>query len=434
MGDEISIQTTPSLPAWEVHKTEALPGTEDRTTKSLAPEQQATLDKIGTLEEQQKAIADKQLVADTAANTVHTETAGEMAEASAKLEKERQSAIDDTDGQIATWRSKLRSANDRYMSAPMPSLFGNTDTGHSVLKAIGLALAGIGQARYTTAMLRTGHDPGQSNAIDDIINQDFALQRENIAKLKDNALMAQAGVKDAEEARRIMLANIDVKQAAVYDRIGKMQAARLAATTGQPLANVKHDQAVADAAENAVKYRLSAVSGLTQEVTKKFGGTKENITRAPTEEKTGQGAVRQNKVYNDVVTAADAAKEIDPEAITPDILAKIQANQTEAEGAEHTGKVPVVGAGLVNMGREPVSSRAAPSRAFPTRRPSPGRSSSAWPPPWRTRARPPARGRPRTTIPRSCRNRGTPRPSLRARWNSSARTPRRSGPSRTPTR
>lgn len=302
----IFIDTAPSIPTTEDRTTRALPGTRDETTKVLAPEQTAVMGQQDDLLKQQTEIAERQRVATQAENTVKAETSAQMAEAAAKAQEEREKAISASDGDIALWRSKLREASDRYAAAPLPSLFHSGDDGRNALKGIGLALAAIGDARRTTAMLRAGQAPGAMSAVDDIIERDFAVQRLGIEKLKDSVAMARAGVEDATKARELLLAGLTAKKADVYDRIAKLGDARIAASKmggapGQPgtdAASLAAAGVVAEAKEKAVKLRMESVQGLTQEITRKFGGTSEHTSREIPPKQNGGGVEADKNAAN----------------------------------------------------------------------------------------------------------------------------------------
>lgn len=290
MADEqtsgLTINTAPATPSWEEHTTTALPGTQDVATKALSPAQLALVPQQDALTAEQKAIADKTKATADVTSDVNAQGASQLADAASAAASAKEAAITESDATINHWRDRMRAANEQYMSAPVVSLFHDGDTGRNVLKGIGLALAVVGDARRTTAMLRAGQNPGESTGVDDIINRDFTVQREAIAALKDKAIMAASGLKDAEEGRKLLFANIDIKQAAVYERIKQMTAARLAAT-GKAQNEIEQNQLYANADKEALANRSKAVEGLTTEVTKKFGGTHERIDREPTAPKPG---------------------------------------------------------------------------------------------------------------------------------------------------
>lgn len=285
-GSGLTINTAPATPSWEEHTTTVIPGSRDESTKALSPEQQALVPAQTALTGEQKAIADKTKTVADSTSEINSQAAQQMAAAATEADKAKEAAITDSDATISHWRDRMREANEKYMNAPVVSLFHDGDTGRNVLKGIGLALAAVGDAKRTTSMLLAHQDPGSSSAVDDIINRDFTVQREAIANLKDKAVMAASGLKDAEEGRKLLFANIDVKQAAVYERIKQMTAARLA-TLGKAQNEIDQNQLYANADKEALANRSKAVEGLTTEVTKKFGGTHERIDREPTAAKPG---------------------------------------------------------------------------------------------------------------------------------------------------
>lgn len=303
---ELTINTAPAIPTFEQRTSRALPGSQDVTTHALAPEQQAVTDEENKLLEEQKRIEEQHRLATQAENDVKSETAQQMADAAAGLQADREKAIADTAGEIDLWRDRLQSANRSYMAAPMPSLFKSGDTGRNVLKGIGLLLGAVGDARMTTATMLAGHAPSGRSAVDQMIENDFAEQRAAIEKLKDNAVIAASGLRTAEDGRKLLLANVDVKQAAVYDRINKLLAARTAAITdrgapgapGTAAAQIQADANNAEWTDKALKKRADAVDGLTQSITKKFGGTTETTVREAPAQAGGGGTEADTKAAN----------------------------------------------------------------------------------------------------------------------------------------
>lgn len=330
----IFIDAAPSIPTSEDRTTRALPGTKDVTAKTLAPEQLGAIAQQDDLLKSETAVAGNALVANQAKNAADAEEAKQLAEAKAQAEKDKTAALASSQANIEQYASKLREANDRYTSAPMPSLFHSGDAGRDALKGIGLLFAAIGDARKTTAMLRLGQSPGANSAVDEIIDRDFAVQREAIAKLKDNAVMAAAGLKDAEESRKLLLASIDVRQAAVYDRIAAFGVARQKAlgSAGAPgapetsAAQLAFQQAVDAAKEKALKFRMQSVDGLATSTTEKFGGTREHTDRE-VPPKTGPGdSSRIGVVRNPDGTAAGVSPAGEANEANTQTSLRLQAN------------------------------------------------------------------------------------------------------------
>jgi len=303
---ELTINTAPAVSTWENRVSTALPGSRDEVTHALAPEQLAVGEDQQRLLDEQKRIEEQHALATQAENTVKAETSQQMAAAALQKEKDHEAAIVSSDKQIDEWRTRMRSANDAYQSAPLPSLFKSGETGRNVLKGIGLLLGAIGDARLTTATMLSGHAPSGRSSVDEMIQADFASQREAIEKLKDNAVMAAAGLKDAKEGRALLLANLETKQAAVYDRIAKISAARLDAIKdkgapnqpGTDAATLGKDSRIAEWQDKALEKRAAAVAPLTESITKKFGGTAERTTRAPTQASGGGGVEADKNAAN----------------------------------------------------------------------------------------------------------------------------------------
>jgi hypothetical protein len=303
---ELTINTAPAVPQWEKRTTVATPNAGETITHALAPEQTDLLADQQKLLDEQKRIEEQHAAAVAAENTVKSETAQQMADAAAENQRATDQAINDSEKQIDEWRTRMRAANDAYQAAPLPSLFHSGDTGRNVLKAVGLLLGGIGDARMATASMLAGHAAPAHSAVDQIIESSLAADREAIDRLKDNAVMAASGLKDAKEGRQLLLANLETKKAAIYDRIAKLGAARIGAVNaggapgapGTDAATIQKDANVAAWTEKALQARQEAVGKLTTETIKKFGGTTETTVRAPTQAAGGGGVEADKNAAN----------------------------------------------------------------------------------------------------------------------------------------
>lgn len=303
---ELTINTAPAVPTWERRTSVATPDAGETVTHALAPEQTNLLADQQKLLDEQTRIEEQHRIAAQAENTVKAETAQQMADAAAENQKATDKAITESDSQIDEWRQRMRAANDAYTAAPLPSLFHSGDTGRNVLKAVGLILGNIGDARMTTSSMLAGHAPPAHSAVDQIIESSLAEDRAAIEKLKDNAVMAASGLKDAKEGRQLLLANLDTKKAAIYDRLAKLGAARIGAVNaggapGQPgtdAASIAKDSNVAEWTAKALAAKSEAVGKLTTETIKKFGGTTETTVRAPTQAAGGGGVEADKNAAN----------------------------------------------------------------------------------------------------------------------------------------
>lgn len=192
-------------------------------------ERKGVRDDIDTLEADHQRAMDTKLAHDEATAHINSQHADAALALQDRQIADRDKAYKATQVGIDEWRGRLRESMDRYDKAPAPKLWaeGATD---NLLKGIGLALAGIGDAVTTRALITAGHAPTGKNTVADLIEGELARQRANIARLSDRVVTAHAGLADANAARAQLLAEVDQRGSVLFKRADLVAQSRL---TGQ---------------------------------------------------------------------------------------------------------------------------------------------------------------------------------------------------------
>ena len=233
----------PGLPEYEKRTSVAGPSSgKDTKTEQLSQEQIDATAKVDAAAEKQKQAAIRQ--GDHGKLVAAAEVEGVERETGAADSAERMRTgfdVQAADNYIKWARQHTKDESERLAARPSPALFADSEGWDTVRKAIGLGLAGLGDAVSTRASIMSGHGPSGRNTVKDIIDMDIARQSRAIEKLKDNVAMARTGLTDAVEAKRALLADINLKGAEMYKRAGLLTKARLA--------GLKMDQASIDTAK-----------------------------------------------------------------------------------------------------------------------------------------------------------------------------------------
>lgn len=209
MADEAQPNTIVVNPqaAWEQSKTSP---TSTDTTKSLAPEQVAQAASSDALAKDEAAATAPKAAYDTGVAKIQAAGEANKEVIQGKTLAER-SAVDEAQmAKIAARAEDLRKAQEAIKATPASALFADRDGWSKARLAIGLALAGLGDAIGARASA-TLHEQRAPSAVTNIINMDLDRQKANLQKLSDQQIMAKEGVKDAIQARQIALDKVDLK-------------------------------------------------------------------------------------------------------------------------------------------------------------------------------------------------------------------------------
>lgn len=267
--------------AWE-QRVEAPSSTD--TTKSLSPPQ---------LEEQASSAAlAKDEIAGTASRAA-LDTANAQIEADSAANKEaigtktlaEKTAVDTAEmAKIAVKADQLRQAQEAIKATPAPELFASRDGWGKAKLAIGLALAGLGDAvgARSSALLHQERGP---SAVSSIIDMDLERQKENLKKLTDQQIMAKEGVKDALQAREMALAKVDMKGAALLG-LAAQHAESLLKAKGVDAPGIAQNELILKLRRDEEARKAAVVAGLTNEHTK-IGAKTETTNRISDAKPTG---------------------------------------------------------------------------------------------------------------------------------------------------
>jgi hypothetical protein len=248
----------PQLPLHETRTSTRTPGEE---YNKLVPQQIENLDEQRANEEQQIADTKVQIGREKDIAKAEAAIAQEQADEQGRQMAYREQRAAEADKAVGVWRNRLEGAYQAALKAPTPSLWADKTTGESVMRTIGaLFLGALADGASASVAAAQGRAPGPST-IDQIVGMDLDRQRANIERLKDNVVTARTGVKDAEEARRLMLAEVDAKGAAIYKRLESIGKARLAALKADQV-TIDNDPRLAEIRQKGIAYRGQAVQGL----------------------------------------------------------------------------------------------------------------------------------------------------------------------------
>lgn len=294
----------PGLPEYEQKKstdtTSAAGG--GTTTQALSPVQQQALDQQASAFDAQKA--GTQEIADQAKANASIEAQGAAAELAAAQWKQDQltsPAAYDADIAVARARQNVQDQQARYAAMPAPALFADRKGWDKAKGVIALLAGGISDAVAARAAILAHQSPPTTGALTRIIDMDIERQKANIDKLKDSVVMARTGLTDAEDARRQLRGDIDLKAMAMVDNAKKLTAMRLAnQKIGQ--ADIDQHQAILALDQKKADYKSEYVKGLTTSIQSRWDkSTKagnETTNRSPTAGAGGGGVEADKNAAN----------------------------------------------------------------------------------------------------------------------------------------
>lgn len=252
-------------------------------------EQKQVLDRNEALQREREKI----LVAKQAQGMEHAGVQSDIASEGATIAEQsygdRLQAMEQSRGLIDTWRGHLKTAQERYNAAPTPALFADRDNSSKFLLAVGMAFGALGDAMSRRAMIRIGMRPDDTDTVGKIINLDLERQRANIARLSDRVVQARTGLNDAMQARQLMLAEVDAREAAMYKRAEKLGAARLAAM-GKQQKEIEGNEEIIKSRQGAVDAQIKSVDGLKRQINNLTEKTNTDATTETNRDPTSKGA------------------------------------------------------------------------------------------------------------------------------------------------
>lgn len=346
----------PPLPEFERRKSVTMPTSgKDTKTETLSDEQSAALGgQDAVLQEQIKATEKARQLKEAearaeAAGARDQQLAGEW------VEQQRRGPQAQAASDYITWaRNHTRSEEEKLRARPAPALFADSEGWDKVRKNISLALAGLGDGMIAAAHIRTGMAAPKGTSVDAIIDQDIERQKAAIEKLKDNVVIARTGLKDAEEARRALLADIDLRGAAMAKNAELLMRSRLA---GLKLDQAAVDQTkeILDLKSKQAQYRADYVKGHSTTVNKRWDSAKtttEEVNRVPTAGTEGKVPAQQAALAKQTLAEVEKLRAAEP--LSEKALQSLQDNSLKATAADESisgakpmaGTVALIGRGL----------------------------------------------------------------------------------------
>lgn len=214
----------------------------------------------------------------------------------------------------------LKQANAELKAAPSPSLFHDKDTWGNVAKAIALAVGSFGDALAAKGA-SLGNHAAPPSAVNEIIANAVQQDKDKIAKLKDDQVIAMTGVKDAVQARDIALAKEDMKGAEALKR-AQLMGDYMVKAAGPQQAIYQSRLDALNLKQEADKFRAQSLASLNKTVTSR--GSSEDINRDQT-----------------------APKSIVPTTLTiPMIGADLPVDPTKTDQRQHNSAVEKIPAAL----------------------------------------------------------------------------------------
>jgi hypothetical protein len=164
-----------------------------------------------------------------------------------------------------------------------------------------MGLGAFGDAVRARAAIMAHQSLPTTSTVGEIIAADVDRQKANIDKLKDSVVMSRTGLQDAEEARRQLRGDIDLKGMAMLDQAKKLTAARLAMQKiSQP--DIDKHQAMLALDQKKADYRAEYVKGLTTSIQsgwdKSTKSGQEVTNRSPTAQAGGGGVEADKNAAN----------------------------------------------------------------------------------------------------------------------------------------
>lgn len=353
----------PPLPEHE-RRTEDTDASVSRTEseRKLTPEQIDAQERQDTLLHTQTLLSDQERAQRQREVDAGADIAKQQADQAASVEKQRQAALDASQKSIDEHRQRIEAAQAKLDATPSPKFFQDGETWHNAMRAAGAGLAGVGDALVTGAALRAGHGPPSIDTVSTIIERDLNSQRERIARLKDNVVMAHTGLADANQARQQMLSDVDLKAASAYDRLAKIGAARLAALK-QSTPDIEQNKEILALIGKREEARQKALEPLHQTIEKHFEPAKHSEGQtfrdaaadaaAKSRPAGSEDVVHVNQLDNDVkkIDAMMGVLKAHPEAWDEVRDNDLKWRQREGLRGSTLGKVGQ-GVGLVNVAPE----------------------------------------------------------------------------------
>lgn len=326
----------PGLPEYEKRDATVNPTFgKDTKTETLSPEQIAARDEQHARTEEEIAFTEKEKAQKLKAAAIDQQNADAALFAADAAEQLRTGPAAQKAAEYVTWaRKHTRDEENRLAKMPAPALFADREGWGSVRLAVGMGLAGLGDGMMAAAMIRAGHAPSGRSTVSEIIDRDIARQRAAIDKQKDNVLIARTGIADAEEARRAVMADLDLKAKHMYKQAELLTRSRLAALKLDQ-ATIDQTKEVLDLKRKQADHDAAYVANHSTTVTNRYDSAKtttETINRVPSASQEGKVPGQQAALARQALAELD---KLDAGPLPSNAtLKKVQDNALESSAAD----------------------------------------------------------------------------------------------------
>lgn len=294
-------------------QTDSRQTTVSRTVRGKG-EKQALDEGVKALEAEKSSVDQ---AAEAAAQRAREEAAAAEAKAAemAKQQAERDAYVQEGEREYGARMAKAQQDFDAYKNAKVQDYWANPKHGSKAQALIGVALAGIGQALQASAGMRTENSAW--NSLQGLIERDIDLQRQEIMKQKDVAATSKENAQTFAEHRAAQLRQLDLKHAAVLERMGVEAEARAKAVgTQDALAKAAAGKAQLD--QQAAQLKAKYAEAERQNI--------QTTTLQKVSDATGAGAAAGGKMTAEAGKAADLAGRMIQDAKALETLPPISAD------------------------------------------------------------------------------------------------------------
>lgn len=346
----------PGPPVYEQRSTVTGPTTgTDTTTKPVTPREEAAQGELATRTTEEIAFTERKRAQDAKAagveqQNIELQQFAEQAQENLRNGPEAQAARKYVD-----WaRQRTRDEEDRLSKMPAPALFADREGWGKVRLAVGLGFAGLGDGMINAAAIRVGHAPTNRNTVGSIIEMDLDRQRAAIEKQRDSVVQARTGLKDADEARRALLAEVELRGKHMFRQAELLTRSRLAA--------LKLDQAAIDQTKEILDLKRAGAekesafaSAHGTSVQNRFDYAKvtnETINRTPSA--TGGGGIEADKAGAQFALFKDHAEKVASvmPTLSPDEVKQLNRVMSSEAFLEGKGTVNSVIQGVLGVDAE----------------------------------------------------------------------------------
>jgi hypothetical protein len=227
------------------------------TTARLAPEQKQDLATIADLGKRGEAAVDAETKEKIKAADAERAAQADAIKAAEATQAAKSQAILEAQQRRAAAEAQYQQKLEEFNGQKFHDFWSSRTKAGEVLADIGVVLGAFGSAGRG--------ENGAADILRNRIAEDFQQQRQNVEMAKDRVVMAKAGVNDADEARRILLDDIDIKNAAAVNAV--QQRLKAAQISSGAMLTAEGEKAKVGLAKDFESMRQKTTSVLTQHMT-----------------------------------------------------------------------------------------------------------------------------------------------------------------------